>query len=73
MSEYSDVMDDMYEKADLIGATKPDTAWLRLSGIDWPNPHYKGEPVCHPLDTTGTQTNPPQQSPIEKYRNGGKA
>ena len=59
MSEYSKVMDDYYELAEQQGLSQPDTAWLDINGVWWPNPHYKGEPVVHPEDPTGTQTNPP--------------
>jgi hypothetical protein len=72
MSEYSNCIDNMYNKAEIEGLKCLDTAWLDLDGIWWPNPHYKGESVNHPEDSSGTQTNPPQPNPLDKYRNCAK-
>lgn len=46
-SEYEKVMDRMFKMAESMGKKCPN-AWLNIEGIWWPNPHYKGEPVCHP-------------------------
>ncbi len=62
MSEYSNLMDECYTAANNDGKDKPDTAWLTINGVWWPNPHYKGEPVPHPEDLVNTSPqnfNPP--------------
>jgi len=72
MSEYSNLMDDMYEIAEREGISQLDTAWLFINEVYWPNPHYHGKPVNHPEDSSGRSTNPPQPNPIEKYKDGDK-
>ena len=61
--DYSDVINSAYDHAEEIGKNQTDTAWLDLDGVWWPNPHYKGESVCHPEcdpeTTDGRQWNPP--------------
>jgi len=49
VKEYHEVLDDAHDMAEKVGAATPDIAWLYLEdAYYWPNPHYKGEPVCHP-------------------------
>jgi len=45
--EYAEVVDSYYEKAEVLGKDNPN-AWLLITKVWWPNPHYKGEPVKHP-------------------------
>ena len=45
--EYANLLDMMYEKAEVIGKDNTD-AWLLIDEVWWPNPYYKGEPVEHP-------------------------
>ena len=47
-SDYSGVIINMYELASDLGKHEPDTAWLEINEVHWPNPHYKGEPICNP-------------------------
>ena len=47
--DYSEVINSTYELAEVIGKDNPEIAWLYLEdAYHWPNPHYKGEPVCNP-------------------------
>ena len=57
--EYNNSMIDMYELAEREGVHQLNTAWLFINDVYWPNPHYHGEPVAHPEDPDGTETNPP--------------
>lgn len=47
--DYPEVLDCAEALAEKQGAEVPEQAWLYLdNAYYWPNPHYKGEPVCHP-------------------------
>jgi len=46
--EYAELIDKMYRLAQEEGKKTPDVAWLNLTEVWWPNPHYHGKPVAHP-------------------------
>lgn len=79
MKEYHEVINCSHELALEQGKACPDTAWLYLEdAYYWPNPHYKGEPVCHPeLDpetADGMQFNPRKGlTPRERYEQAKSA
>ena len=63
--EWVDVMDDMWSLAETIGKDVPQSAWLDIGGVFWPNPHYTGEPVAHPECNTEFH---PQKKPTQRKR-----
>ena len=50
--EYADLMNKMYERAEVVGLEHPDDAWLMINEVWWPNPYYDGVPVVHPECST---------------------
>ena len=63
--DFAEVLDHMYSLAESVGRELPQSAWLEICGVYWPNPHYTGKPVPHP---ECDKTFHPEKRPTQRER-----